>query len=636
MTATAEEKKLSKRGELIKRRYDACVEKRNELIRVGDQVRKYARGESPALDKIVEDDEDAMRGMVRASYPALKRLTDSIPPAITTHDPALRVKAGPSAQGDKRQMSLVGSDLISAAISKQKLKKYLRRVTHEAIIYNLSALDLYYDSEYGLPGCRWVSGRQLVWDVSSMGDESLARFIGYEFCMDIAAARELSGIPDLAANASSNRTEVEQSTYGESTISTESDDLQDRRRLIKLYLRGDDPLAQDANIEDGANVVKDVNTDDEFEGGNRILIVDPDSWEIYSNEPLDFTIDHDEFPLKVLRLNENFDSFEGEPPFKAFLRVQDGLDMLATALLTQAKNGSITLYDYDPSLPPEVIDDLLDGMTNVGVPRRQNGSPEPPIRNHPTPGVSDATITGMRAAEDIFNKVSQTEDVSASALTGVQKSGVANAIQSRSQSRLRAMADQVEEFATEVLRCWLQIALSKMSDKDVAKWVPEATVFSLEDRQTEDPFTKLPKMEKALVSHWPGGKLSAAEIRRDLVLSIEPGSMSEFAKQQKLANVRTMREKSTQALLTIAPMLPEQGMQLSWEAFIESENAYQRLEAELMDIDDPTPFLLKPEHIRPIQPPPAVDPETGAPMQTMTPDEQAQVLGQGGQAGLME
>lgn len=617
---------------LWEKRIAACVYRRDILVKAGDRVRKYADGGSPDLQEALDayeempyDEKDS--GVIGdnrflATFPLIKRIFDTAPSAISTHEPSVLVKFGAAYKGEMNRMPRVAEELIRVSVSENSLPDSIARAVNEALAYNLSAYEVYYDTHLGLPGGRWISGRQLVWDTSSDGSNKTLGYVGYEHTYDIEYAREKFDRPDLVADATSLQNDVQQVLksngveYG-AYMQSGVESLQDRKRVITLYVRGDDPTVLDPE-------------NDNADGYYKVCIDPIDYSELY-REPWGMTLDYDKFPIKILRFDEGLDSWEGKSPLGHLIPLQRAIDSLMTCLISQARRGSQTIGDYDATVPSEYIRAVLAGAGDLFWPRDPSAS-EQLFRQMNMPGISPDLLKALEVAQNAFSEVSLSDDLSAGALAGVQKSGVARAIEGRSGNRLNSFSRKVEGFAYEVLRAWLQIAIQKMRDTDVADWVDDELLYDIAPPEAmEDPLTgEMVDGEPTLVPHWPKkGEVTDKMIRREMILKIEEGSLSGRQKQEKVTNLEGMWQSTAGFLATFAPLLQEQGIRIDAKAFIDKYNTIHTRIAELLGETAPDVYAFNDDDLVDLQAQAMQQPvnEAGEPDGPAAPDVAAMLQG---------
>lgn len=634
----AADSKAVKQGALWKDRIKHCHGKRDRLLREGKRVEQYVNGGSPELDKLEEKGE--LDGMVRVLLPKTKVLVDTIAPAITDNDPAVQPvvrKAGHGREFAEKRRALVVA-LLNKTMEEQKVRNVFRRATREALVYNLSAIEVDYDTKRGLPRAVWRSIKTLLWDTGCDGDERTLRWLGYEFTMDVHTARDIYKAPWLQANATSMEPAHVQINSKDGIAGTRKDSV----KLIRIYVRGDDPLTEDGDIASPDNKAKDRNPNDEYPGENKCIVLDAETWTVVHTEKWGFTLDHDAFPIIPLRVEPDHDTFEGQPPLAPFLPLQRAQEMTATALATQTFIGSRIIGWYDPE---EIQGPEQAALTKTGrnlwLPLANYNPNNPPLGRIDLGNLQNASKEGFAYLGQMWEQVTQSQDLSTQVLEGVSKTGVANAIQERSANRISVMAKQVEGLATSTLQSMLQISLSVMTAKDVVRWVGVEMVGEIRVDQTPPPADPIAlsmgtappsaPLQIEIVQYWPED-LTPEDIRAELVIRLEAGSMTRGRKQEKIDNNNKHFEFMMATLPTVASMAAEQGLELDIHEYVRVVNEHIARQAELQG-DDAERYMITPEMLRPIQTP-VIDPNSGMPAAGATPNQQMQVASAGVPAGI--
>lgn len=594
-------------------RIKIATEERDEKVMAGDRVMRYVRGENVTFEGLERETEHN----IKVVLPVLKALVDSIVPAVLARDPSAVVRPSDPQDEAKVKLSKACSELLTKSAHEHDMRGNARMAVKEALIYPIAGWEASYSSERGLPRLRWYSIKKLLWDTNGDGMPQSLRWAAVEFTLPIEAARVEYKARWLAPDASSYnpKSSEEVETIRHKFRNTmEREDICDQKKLIRIWWRGDIPSIDDVSIESANNSSRY----DKEEGYNRLIVYDPDSERVISDEPWPFVLDHDSLPIIFIAP----EVFPGEPAsigtFEPLIPLQNVINWLYSMAADSIKNSAQEKGFYEPKrLTEEKIDQLREPRDRVYIPidgfeSELRGDVTRIMGRIENGGLSSAMLQGFSLFNQAFDMVSQNSDLRASTMAGIDKVGVAQLTESRATNRMAVIADQVEEWIAKSYRILLQIAMSVMRPSDVAKWVGNDVVSEMVTVEVPDSTGQMVPMEVE-VSYWPAERPSAGDIRRETDVRVEPGSMQKQSVESMVNSEIAVFDRAIAAIGDMDARLRQAGKFINTDAMLRFYNHFFIRFAELqgkvntdiyllragdiLDIPQPEPEPTIPDHL---------------------------------------
>jgi len=470
-------------------------------------------------------------------------LVDSLVPAVMARDPSVSVVPSDNTDEVTVRRAQNSSKLLEKSNREHKLKFHSRMAVKEALIYPLSVMETDYSNERGLPRATWHSIKKALWDVHSNGLPETMRWAAIEYELPIDAARKEFNAPWLMPDSSSvdfGNSEEEQRDFFDRFNNLDEDRILDQKRIIRIWVRGDVPFLDDANVEDKDNK-SDAGKSDEFafDGENKLIFFDPTTNRILRKKQWPFVLDHTQLPVHFLVP----EMFPGQlatiSTFEPLIHIQDLLNWLHSFIAEGVRNSVQVQGFYDSD---EIDDDVIEQLRN---PKDRNFIPWPGmeqkrditkiIQRFELGGLNQETLQGLGIFDAAFNRVSGETDLTSAATARIQKTGVAQITQARSDNRIALLADQIEDWMTDIQRSMLQIALSIMTGPEVALWIGDENLG-------REQLVSLPdgSVEVEILQFWPELDIDdgddVRQIQADSEAVIEPGSMRKQSPEEQLNN----------------------------------------------------------------------------------------------------
>lgn len=575
-----------------------------EHRRVGRKIFDTITGSEDAFiddeGKEIKETDD----MVQMRLPLLKNLLDAILPQILANEPSFFHKPQVPLDGDLEGLARVSDHLIQAALREHDFLDQTQMMGKEGLLWPLSAMEVDYDSEIGLPRATWHPIDKIRFDPRCNGLARTMQWGSVDIEMPIEDARRRFKAPWLQPDASSvSRSDEKQGrrmSEVESRQNERSDPTLDLKKLTRIWVRGDSPLVDDT--KDSEEQLKSPERESgQLKGKNEMLIFDQHSNRIIHREPWPFILDIGRLPIFFF-VSEPFPGqLATIGTFEPFIDLQNKIDWLYSLIAGGVKNGASSVFFYDKNkVADEGIAERLSAPRNlqgIGIDMSDVRGIEDIIKFIPMQGISDTAINGLNLILSAFENSTQSSDLRAEGVAGIEKATTATLADQRVRNRLAQIAKRMERFVTEVIKAMSQIARSVMTVEDVAKWVPpqilnkERTIQNLDGSVTIEisPF-------------WPdrdaGDDDTVARIRGEMDIEVHPGSLRELNISEQLQNENFVFQTLMASIGDANALLSKSGREINPDKIIGAINHYAVRVGELLPGTSTTPYQITAEDIQ--------------------------------------
>lgn len=607
-------------------RFKKCRELRTKVIDNGLEIERYLAGDAVTFERRAGDEnapEEFLDKALQVALPHLKRIVDAMLPNISGNNPRALVPVlgiGVIAKG----RSKLETEVLELAGEKSAISDINELVVYEAFAYGLSAITMSFSGELKLPRFDHVHVNRLLWDTGATGLPHGDRWIAEEFDVDTDAARAEWKAPWLKANVSSATNPGESNGIADEwvppAVSGDDHSLVTRTRLVRLWIRGDVPELDDANIGSRENKVKDSDSSDGFRGKDELVILDPVSRRIVHRGPWPFTLPLGLMPIQVY-VPELLTRGRGQSgPLDYLVSVQDRLNWAGAFAMQALQDASVTrgfystehlgddqIAEFESPLPSVFLgldEEAMDQAARERLIMRVKNNQIPP-----------ALLELLVMSKNEFNELSQVSDVSASSILQTSKTGVAQIANDRSRMRIDSMTNRFEKMIGRCYDVALAIARSLLRESDVAGWVGEQMMGKREPRSIPVTMGDQTVMQTVLVeyTYWSTG-MTTADIRRARSVKIVSGSMRRLPPDQQLQHYNQGFQNFTTFIDKFNATYGPRGVQIKPQAVIDRYNVLVEEWATQTGIPGMQAFAILDDELE------------KAPMPQATPGDQAAML----------
>jgi len=470
------------------------------------------------------------------------------------------------------------------------------------------------DKERGIPRAYWRNVHDVVVDPDADTTLESAAWVAVRETMNIDDARKEFDDKTLMPNAKSRADHDPVNTRATSVgpakdaPQDEKNCLEDKIIIYRVWVRGDKPdISDDADITAGPQ-------------GRMLILADNrgDDGPI-KDEPWPFVLDHDAFPLVLVRPQLVSGRLLSYSPLKAGYMLQRHINWATTYIATQMRRTSQRKH----LIPKELIgEDELEKMMSPEADEviRTNGAlAMNPMHTIDFGSLSNAPMEGLNTFNSQFNDVTGFNEIFGG-VRSARSATEASIRDERAQTLVNLMRENTEWAMTKVYRQLLQIAWWTMDADEVAELVgDEKMVFHypvnvpvvdpMTGQPAVDPMSGQPmtQQEMKTIKLW-NDEMTPEEIRREVDIMIEPGSTRKVNRDQEIADTGALLDRA----LSIIGQFASLGLRVDPQALLTYVNWFMEKMAKATGHADFEQVAIPPEALSlPPEPEPAVNMKEG-------------------------
>lgn len=551
------------------KRVSAAIQARKPHIEQGDTYLGYIDGKIRL--GVDADKSEFTKGWQSTAVPLHGKLFQSLFPAVAARYPKFGYRMAENADELAEERAKVATRLLDYCWRECDLQQQMRFVVGEAMPFGLAIAEIGIDAERDVPTFTWHQTRRVLFDAECREEPSMKhhRWIGIELFMPLATATERFGGHKFTPVTDRDEDEEEQ-TWDDEIVEQSV-----QARVLKVYMRGDNPHTKDANLKAKTKVGKKVKAGDVppdaaqdeavYDGNNRIV------WFEYSGdgnlkflkeEPWPYVLDHDEFPIEVLKLTLDTQKFYPYSIFSPVHSLQVQANWGQTRVNTTMHRASQTkvLVSKSAVSQPELDKLLSPTEYEIVMTEAEAAYVKQAVQNMDF--LNPAAITSLREqaviAAGAYEQFSGLEDISMQAKS--HQTATTSALQDKkAEIRIGFYADQVERFVSRCAKKMVQIAYSTLTAEDIeAVLGPLPQIEEVEvdvPMVAEDGAPQLDEEGNQIIdvqvvrstSVWPT-KMPPEVIRREVDLIVEPRSMRYINSEQNINELKLVSDAQINVL----------------------------------------------------------------------------------------
>ena len=588
----------------------------DDIIKQGDAYREFIEGSAP--DVATPGDEDDLspqeqaerkamgRGWRKTSIPAHGVLRQVLLPSLVSRPPAwvnrgrrkpryedMTPQEQEACELEKRR-GTVYSTLADVIYRTGQTQQQILASVDDAMQYTVGWLEVDFDKERKLPRIRWQAADRVLVDMESDADPFGKNHRWRAVCWTMShedakkKAKTVWNKPRYEFSPE-KRTMLEADDDGFGNP-TSQEAPTEYVRLVRVYVRGDSPFLDTANVGSD-DQIEDVGKDDVYNGKNEILIMEAKGrWDDYGSYKLiarmdwPFPVDHDDFPLEPVKITHSNYNFYPYSIYQPGHSLQIALNWAMRYFNTDAYHSSRRIIGYmQGAFDKKTLEAALFSPDNLNaIEFKSQGDMERALKpldfGQPSPTL-DKAIGGNQVQ---YDKATGLDAFNLEARS--HRTATDAAIQNEeSQLRVGAMADRVEEAITNAMRKALMCARKLMTAEEVAAHIgPELLKFktSLDEKGNEVRISEI----------WDDTIDDTESIRAEVDIHIEPRSVRFVSPEQELNDMDRLAAVQDKLLLTIGKI--NESNPVLAESYARAYNAMMKAYVERMHIINGDEFLI--------------------------------------------
>lgn len=623
-------KKSTQKAKSLAKRVKYAMGFRVAQAKNAAEYRKLETGVTPTdLPKMTKDGQGEGWNITSASPHALLRST--IVSSLIARD-ALWISEHREGSSD----TVKGLSRIMQALARKIWTEF--NVRHEMACALSDALpcgdgfaEVDFDNDRKLPRIRWVDFNRVLLDAETDGSPMAyrQRWRGVQWQMPLSEAK--LKWPDHKFTPTNS---VWDDDAGHDEASTEENDATEVSapmpsqmvRLLGIYLKGDSPDLEGGDIgagdgekvepkakEDVSEEAERTNTDNPSNGSNTYIVCEvvgdlekDGELRIIAEESWECPDDHDEFPLKSLRLTLDTSGPYAHSLYQPGHAVAVMLDWLVTFYFTDTHKAASRAFFFDRIKVDETT--LREALLNpsnlrlVGVDGPDKMPSHGVIEELKFDSTKQSIKEAIGLASETHKALANIDQVRQEARS--HRTATDAAIQNENaQLYLGFFAEQVERFAHRLMRTALMCARYHMSAQQVAAWVGDELMGWTDENKT-------------VSKYWSNRAefRDIAVIRREVDVTVMPRSMRFAPVEQEVNDLNTLFNQQ----IAFAKVLQGFNFEVRPEVLIKPANALFRRTADLLQISNADEIMIDFNGVLPPPPeaPPA-PPNLGGPSRTV-------------------
>ena len=507
------------------------------------------------------------------------------------------VNAKPPKAGDEMlNRAIVDATYLNYCLRECKAEESMYLATYDAVVYGAGFCEQRLDKERGgIARMDWVSAEDIVVDPHSNTTISSCAWMARRFTMNIHTARRVFKNEHLKADAqamnegpnSVGKKEAPASQHVGGGVEGE------RITLWRIWARGDDPSVDDAEKEDDGEEHEpkgEETPESELQeylkkSGNRRFILSMNHDTMLEDTPWPFVLDHDEFPITIFRIHRVPGELLPYSPLRPVKELQKQLNWALTFLITQMRRTSQVKYVVDKSAFPGIGNNEIEKLTSLESEEViiSQGPLDRAMQAMKLEPLSQAPLMMLGILQEQFDTVSGFAEM----FGGVENSRSASEAvikQERAETLTDLMRQATEAGATECMRHMLQMSWSA---------TPIATVLNIVGDQKLAPVIDRTSGQPVPISEYWDEEMTPDQIRAEVDVVIEPGSMRRPNRDQEMQDIFMMLDKC----IGIGAQFPAMGLQPNPESWLKFVNGMLRKGYESMGWVDGSQYLIPPEAV---------------------------------------
>jgi hypothetical protein len=461
-----------------------------------------------------------------------------------------------------------GDEALQRAKVNSKVMNYVLRETHyetetrlaisDALIYGCGAKEQRINREKGdIATSEWVSIKDILVDPDANTNIRTVGWVAKKFTMRLTTARKLYAkaiSKEIGPLTASSGMEEQEKPGSTGKPSEQKGVAGDSITLYRIYLRGDDPVAEDTSEENEPNKSTLPEGDEKdthksalqkhLEGsGNKVITIALGYPVILDERPWPYVLDNDEFPITFYRVHLYPGKFLPHSPFKPLLPLQKSMNWATTFAITQMRTMSQIKFVVDKSQMSGVADEEIEKL--VSLDDREviitNGRMADAVQRVDFGTISQHPLQMLPLMQQQFDDISGFQELFGG-MRGARSATEADIREQRAQTNSALMLQAVESSMNEDVRHMLQIMFSVTPLKKIEKIVGPEELYVFDDAG------------EPTASFWQIG-MPVEDIRCEVDILLEPGSTRRVNRDQEVNDRINLLDRKTGLLKMLTEMM---------------------------------------------------------------------------------